>query len=257
MNNPELSTDQLSRYSRHILLPEIDIEGQENLQASSVTLIGAGGLGSPAAMYLASSGVGRITIFDHDQIDVGNLQRQIAYKTKDIGHQKAQQLKNCLSDINPEIKIEAYNTKATQQTLTAHAPDTDVIIDASDNFATRFILNKTSLATSTPLISGAAISFAGQATVFDPATATSPCYHCLYTEEDYLPQDTCRDHGVFAPLTGIIGSILAAEAIKFITNKDTCLIGRLLLFNAKSMTSKTVKLPKDPLCPACGNSAAR
>lgn len=258
MKTYELSTNQLDRYSRHILLPEIDIEGQEKLLNSSVALIGAGGLGAPAAMYLASSGIGSISIFDHDTIDLGNLQRQIAFRTKDIDLPKASQLKHSLTEINPDVKITAHNLKATPESFSDTSEDADIIIDASDNFDTRFILNEISIKTTTPLISGAAIGFSGQATTFNPANPKSPCYRCLYTEEEHTPpQNTCRDQGVFAPLTGIIGSIMAAESIKAILNIGSSLTGRLLLLNAKTMIPRTIKLPKDPSCPACGKSATR
>ncbi len=253
MNKQELSTEQLSRYSRHLLLPEIDLEGQARLRSASALLIGAGGLGSPAAMYLTSSGVGEITIFDHDNVDLGNLQRQIAYDVEDIGHPKAIQLKKRLQRINPDTQIKAIHQKADKHALLKAMHNVDVTIDACDNFDTRFIINEASLDTSTPLICGAATRFAGQVTVFDPRSGNSPCYRCLYSENEDAHHETCRDRGVFAPLVGIIGSIQAAETIKILLHIGKPLTGKLLQLDAKTMIPRLTTLPKDPNCPACGN----
>jgi len=250
-----LSDAQLSRYSRHLLLPEVDLAGQTRLAYSKALLIGAGGLGSPAAMYLASSGVGKITLFDHDEVDLGNLQRQIAFCTKDIGESKAERLRQTLLELNPEIEVEAFCQQAEGDALIRAVTAADVVIDACDNFDTRFAINKACFATGTPLVSGAAIRLQGQATVFDPRQQGSPCYHCLYREEDILPQDTCRDRGVFAPLVGIIGSIQAAEALKLLLGLGQPLTGRLLLLDALTMTPRVVNLPKDPDCPVCAKSS--
>lgn len=247
-----LSDDQLSRYSRHLLLPEIDLAGQTRLTQSKALIIGAGGLGSPAAMYLASSGVGNITIFDHDNVDLGNLQRQIAFHTQDIGAPKAERLRRRLLALNPEIEVTALCQRAEGNALAKAVASADVVIDACDNFDTRFAISQASLAGGTPLISGAAIRFQGQVTVFDPRQQESPCYHCLYREEESLPQDTCRDRGVFAPLVGIIGSIQAAEALKILLGSGQPLVGRLLRLDATTMTPRISKLTKDPSCPACG-----
>jgi adenylyltransferase/sulfurtransferase len=249
-----LSNDQLNRYSRHLLLPEIDLAGQTRLANTKALVIGAGGLGSPAAMYLASSGVGRITIFDHDEVDLGNLQRQIAFRTDDIGAQKAARLRQTLLELNPEIEVEAFCQRAEGGALTQAVAAADVVIDASDNFDTRFAINQACFTTNTPLVNGAAIRLQGQVTVFDPRQQDSPCYHCLYREEESLPQESCRDRGIFAPLVGIIGSIQAAEALKLLLGLGQPLTGRLLLLDALTMTPKVVNLLKDPDCPICSKS---
>lgn len=247
-----LSDAQLSRYSRHLLLPEIDLAGQAHLANAKVLVIGAGGLGSPAAMYLASSGVGKITIFDHDRVDLGNLQRQIAFRTNDIDTPKAERLCQALLELNPEIETTAVCQRAEGATLTAAVTAADVVIDACDNFDTRFAINQVCFATNTPLVSGAAIRLQGQATVFDPRQQNSPCYRCLYREDETLLQESCRDRGVFAPLVGIIGSIQAAEALKLLLGMGQPLTGRLLLLDALTMAPRLVNLPKDPECPVCG-----
>lgn len=251
MSEDQLSNAQLSRYSRHLLLPEIDLAGQAQLARSKALVIGAGGLGNPAATYLASSGVGSITIFDHDKVDLGNLQRQTAFKTRDIGSFKSERLANALKELNPEVEVNAVCHRASGETLTAAVMNTDIVIDASDNFDTRFAINQACFAASTPLVSGAAIRFQGQVTVFDPRQQTSPCYHCLYHEEEGLPDETCRDRGIFAPLVGIIGSIQAAEALKVLVGAGDTLVGRLILIDALAMTPRILKLTKDPGCPVC------
>ena len=251
MSETELSNDQLSRYSRHILLPEIDLEGQTRLSKSHALIIGAGGLGSPAALYLASSGISNITIFDDDKVDLGNLQRQIAFRNNDIGAPKATQLRNTLLALNPEITVSAIDTRAHGEALLHAVKAADVVLDASDNFETRFAINRACYTSKTPLINGAAIRLQGQATTFDSRDPDSPCYACLYKEAEAEAMETCRDRGVFAPLTGIIGSIQAAEALKVLLKIGQPLIGRLLLIDAASMAPRIVKLPKDPSCPIC------
>jgi molybdopterin/thiamine biosynthesis adenylyltransferase len=251
MSQPELSDQQLSRYSRHLLLPEIDLAGQARLGQASVVIIGAGGLGSPAAMYLASSGVGHITLVDDDSVDLGNLQRQIAFRNNDLEQSKAERLGAALQALNPEIEIIAHCRRADSDLLAQLAAGADALLDCSDNFDTRFATNQASLATNTPLISGAAIRFQGQVSSFDPRQSTSPCYRCLYHERDDAPQETCRDRGIFAPLVGIIGSIQAAETLKILLGIGQPLTGRLLTLNALSMTPRLANLPKDPHCPAC------
>lgn len=248
-----LSDAQLNRYSRHLLLPEIDLAGQARLSSATALIIGAGGLGSPAAMYLASSGVGRITIFDHDVIDLGNLQRQIAFRTSDIGTHKAERLRQALLELNPEIEIDTYCQRAEGDSLASAVAAADVVIDACDNFDSRFAISRACFASGTPLVSGAAIRLQGQVTVFDPRQAESPCYHCLYREEETLPHDTCRDRGVFAPLAGIIGSIQAAEALKLLLGMGQPLTGRLLLLDAATMTPRLIDLPRDTGCPVCAH----
>ena len=252
MSPNELSNDQLNRYSRHLLLPEIDLAGQTRLNQAKAIIIGAGGLGSPVAMYLASSGLGHITIFDDDTVDLGNLQRQIAFNSNDIGNKKTHSLRNTLLALNPEIEVDAICDRADMKRLSQAANDTDILIDCSDNFDSRFTINQVSLNAKIPLVSGAAIRFKGQVAVFDPRQEDAPCYQCLYNEEaSSQPQEACYDRGVFAPLVGIIGSIQAAEALKVILNIGKPLAGQLLTMNALNMTPRLLKLKKDPLCPAC------
>ncbi len=251
MSSAELSNQQLARYSRHLLLPEFDLEGQEQLNKSTITIIGAGGLGGPAALFLASSGVGHIHIYDDDHIDLGNLQRQIAFNNNDLGKNKASQLKHTLHKLNPEIEIHAHNRRTNSIDLTQAAEHSDLILDCCDNFDTRFAINRASQSTKTPLVSGAAIRFQGQASVFDPRQADNPCYHCLYNEEESQEQETCRDRGIFAPLVGIIGSIQAAEALKLLTGSGESLAGKLLSINALNMIPHISQLKKDPYCPVC------
>lgn len=253
MSDTEFTHEQLARYSRHLLLPEIDLEGQEKLSGSSVSIIGAGGLGGPAALFLASSGVGRITIFDDDQVDLGNLQRQIAFKTKDIDKQKAIKLRQEALELNPEIEVIAHDQRATQDDLIQTAQQSDLLLDCCDNFETRFAINRACQTTNTPLVSGAAIRFQGQVTVFDPRQANSPCYHCLFQETEELQQETCRDRGVFAPLVGIIASIQAAEALKLLINTGQTLTGRLLSIDALNMVPRISRIAKDPTCPVCAH----
>ncbi len=255
MSTAELSNDQLNRYSRHLLLPEIDLTGQTRLSQAKAVIVGAGGLGSPVAMYLASSGVGHITVFDDDTVDLGNLQRQIAFNNKDIDQKKAQCLRNTLLALNPEIEIEAICHRANKDLLSQTTNDADILIDCSDNFDSRYTANQVSLHNKIPLVSGAAIRFQGQVAAFDPHMKDAPCYQCLYNEEEpNQPQETCRDRGIFAPLVGIIGSIQAAEALKIILNMGKPLTGQLLTINALNMTPRLLKLNKDPSCPACNNN---
>lgn len=254
MNNTELSDAQLSRYSRHLLLPEFDLAGQIKLQQASALIIGAGGLGSPAALYLASSGIGQLNIIDDDNVDLGNLQRQVAFKNNDIGHPKSERLHDNLLAINPEIRVTAINKRAEETSLHEYATKSDLILDCSDNFTTRFAINRTSLTTKTPLISGAAIRFQGQVSVFDPRHSHSPCYQCLYRDTADSTGETCHDRGIFAPLVGIIGSMQAAEAIKLLIGIGQPLTGQLFTIDAFSMTPRLTKLPKDPQCPACSTT---
>ncbi len=251
MPDSDLSNEQLARYSRHILLPEIDIEGQQRISQSRIAIIGAGGLGSPAALYLAASGVGQLSIIDHDEVDLGNLQRQIAYTTNNLGEKKSITLVKTLHQLNPDISLRASDSYATQTTISSLAKEHDLIIDASDNFETRFAINEACQRNQTPLVSGAAIRFRGQVCVFDPSTPESACYHCIYNKESTEPQESCSDRGVFSPLTGIIGSIQAAEALKLITGAGTTLINKLLSVDALTMYFRLTKVAKDPKCPTC------
>ncbi len=245
---------QLLRYSRQILLPRFGTEGQQALLDARVLVIGAGGLGSPAALYLAAAGVGHLVIADDDQVDLSNLQRQILHQQNDIGKPKVESAKNTLTALNPDTAITALDTRLQGEALHAEAARADLVIDASDNFDTRFAVNRACVETTTPLVSGAAIRLEGQVSVFLPGTPDSPCYRCLYREgED--PEQTCADNGVLSPIVGIIGSIQALEAIKVLANLGETLCGRLLVFDGLYNEWRSMKLRRDPACPVCGNPA--
>jgi len=246
---------QLLRYSRHLLLPEIDISGQKNLTQSSVFILGAGGLGSPAALYLAASGVGKLIVCDHDQVDLTNLQRQILHETASIGKFKANSAKDSLLRINPEIEIISLPERATADLLHKEISKIDAVVDASDNFLTRHLLNQACLIHRKPLISGAAVRFNGQVTVFDLRHHDSPCYHCLFPDSGESDDPACAVMGVFSPLTGIIGCIQAAETIKVLLGIGETLHGRLLLLDGLTMRWRSLKLSKDPHCPTCGTTS--
>lgn len=250
-NNPDngFSNEQLSRYSRHLLLPEIDIAGQQRLRDSHVLLIGAGGLGSPAALYLASSGIGRLSLFDPDTVELGNLQRQIAFREQDLNHAKAFALRDTLRALNPDVHITAVNERLEGERLSAAVADADVVVDASDNFATRFAVNEACVNAGVPLVSGSAIGFRGQVSVFIPDQG--PCYRCLFKDEDEAGP-RCVEVGIFAPLTGIIGSLQAAEALKLILGIGNPLAGRVITVDALTMDIRTLTLKRDPACPVCG-----
>jgi len=254
--NIDLSDDQLLRYSRHILLPEIGIDGQQRLLAAHALVVGAGGLGSPVSLYLAASGVGRITLCDHDKVDLTNLQRQIVHTTESIGQAKVSSAQAALARINPEVRVEALSERVEGSRLDQLVATADVVIDATDNFATRHAINRACVRFRKPLVSGAAVRFDGQVAVFDLRRADSPCYHCLFPEEGDLEEMRCAVMGVFAPLVGIIGSMQAAEALKVVMGVGEPLQGRLFLLDALTMQSRTVKLAKDLACKVCGNRAA-
>ncbi len=248
-----LTDSEVARYSRHLLLPEIDFEGQTRLKNARIAIVGAGGLGCPAALYLASSGCGHLTIIDDDQIDLGNLQRQIAYRSDQIGHSKATTLCKSLHTLNPEIHCESISKRLYIEELKNICRDHDLILDCSDNFDTRFAINQACVTTQTPLVSGAAIRFHGQVSCYDPRTDTSPCYACLYREQADEAEQSCSDRGIFAPLTGIVGSIQAAEALKLIIGSGEPLVGRLLQIDALTMNIRSSRIPRDPSCPICAS----
>jgi molybdopterin-synthase adenylyltransferase len=245
-----MNDDQLLRYSRQMMLPEIDAAGQERLSQSRVLIIGLGGLGSPVSLYLASAGVGQLVLVDFDKVDLSNLQRQIVHTTKDIDRPKIESAKEHLHAINPDINIECIDHVLEEDELLNEAEKADVIVDTSDNFQTRFALNEVSVKTKTPLVSGAAIRFEGQVTVFNPKDENSPCYRCLYNE-DVATEETCTANGVIAPLLGIIGSIQANETLKLLMGIGETLQGRLLLLDSLHMDWNEAKLKKDPACPVC------
>ncbi len=244
-----MEDQQLLRYSRQIMLPEIGFEGQQKLLRSRVLIIGLGGLGSPAAMYLAAAGVGELVLVDFDQVDLSNLQRQIIHTTESIGLPKVESARRSLAAINPECQIHCINQQLEGEALAEQVAKADLIIDASDNFATRFALNKASVAAQTPLISGAAIRMEGQVSVFT-GTPGDPCYRCLYGDSIEVEQ-TCSENGVLAPVVGIIGSIKAVEAIKVMTGAGAPLKGKLLILDALQMQWRSLKLSADPDCPVC------
>ncbi len=243
---------QLLRYSRHILLPELGIDAQEKFAAARVLVIGAGGLGAPAAQFLAAAGVGTLTLCDPDAVDLTNLQRQILYATGDVGAPKVVAARTRLNAINPDVRVEAMQARVGADELATLVASADVVLDCSDNFATRHAINRSCVAARKPLVSGAAIRFDGQIAVFDARDAASPCYHCLFGEGEELEETRCATMGVFAPLVGIVGATQAAEALKLIAGVGEPLAGRLLLVDALSMRWRDVRVTRDPACPACG-----
>ena len=250
-----MDDNQLIRYSRHILLPQIGIEGQEKLLNSHALVIGAGGLGSPIALYLAASGLGKITICDGENVDLTNLQRQIVHFTPAVGKPKTQSARNTMALINPEVKIVEVPKRVSSEDVLDLVKNADVVLDASDNFVTRHAVNRACVMHRKPLVSGAGVRFDGQVAVFDLREPTSPCYNCLFPEDGEFEETRCAVMGVFAPLTGIIGTIQAAEALKLLTGAGETLNGRLLVLDALSMEWRSIKLSKDPKCLVCGKRA--
>ena len=251
-----MDDSQLSRYSRQILLPEIDIHGQERLLQSKALIIGLGGLGSPVAMYLASSGVGTLMLCDHDRVDESNLHRQLLHTTRDIGRDKTESAAESLHEINPDVQLITLSSRLEGDRLFDETSDVDIVIDASDNFPTRYALNAACIATKTPLISGSAIRMAGQVTVFRFDISPSPCYHCLYPDHGDR-QETCAEAGVLAPLVGIVGSIQATEAIKILLDFGQSLYGRVLQVDARTMAMRSSQLKGDPDCPICSAQSSQ
>jgi adenylyltransferase/sulfurtransferase len=252
-----MNDHQLLRYSRHILLAELGIEGQERLLGSHALVIGAGGLGSPIALYLAAAGVGHLTLCDGDAVDLTNLQRQIAHANAAIGRNKAQSAAESARAINPEVDIVAIPQRVTESELQTLVAEADVVLDASDNFATRHAVNRACVAQRKPLVSGAAVRFDGQVSVFDLRESESPCYHCLFPDSAEADEMRCAENGVFSPLVGIIGTTQAAEAIKLLAGVGRSLQGRLLLLNALEMEWRTIRVPKDSACPVCATVGER
>lgn len=249
-----MDDNQLMRYSRQILLPQFGTEGQQILADSAVMVIGLGALGSPLIMYLAAAGVGHLILSDDDCVELSNLQRQIAYDTADIGRAKVNSAADRIQALNPEVKISKRYKRIDAQSITDDIGRVDAIVDACDNFTTRFVINAASRANRKPLISGAAIRFEGQVSVFNYKD-TSPCYRCLYREEGEQEQ-TCVENGILSPLAGIIGSMQASETIKVLTGIGEPLDGRVLIMDSLTMELRTLKLAKDPLCPVCGAAPA-
>ena len=250
-----MKDSELLRYSRQILLPEIDVEGQEKLLAAKVLIVGLGGLGSPVAMYLAAAGVGQLTLADYDQVDLSNLQRQIVHTTAHIAELKVVSAAAMLRQLNPAVQVKKINTKLSEQSLADEVAAVDVVVDCTDNFSTRFAINQCCVNLRVPLVSGAAIRLEGQISVFDSRRDDSPCYRCLYDQIDD-ENLSCAQNGVLAPVVGIIGSMQATEALKLIAGFGQTLVGRLQILDAKSMTWREFKLNKDPECPVCGKVTA-
>lgn len=247
-----MNDEQLLRYSRHILLDPIGIEGQTRIVNARVLIIGAGGLGSPAALYLASAGVGKITLADGDTVDLTNLQRQILHTQDRVGQLKAVSGKTALAQINPEVIVEPVTERLAGEQLESLIAETDAVLDCCDNFDTRHAVNRACVKHRVPLISGAAVRFSGQISVFDPRQENSPCYHCLFPEGEDVEEMRCAVTGVFAPLTGIIGAMQAAEALKVLSGAGEPLIGRLLVLNGLTMEWRSIRFGRDPLCAVCG-----
>ena len=247
-----MTDEQLLRYSRHILLDELGIEGQATILSSHALIIGAGGLGSPAALYLASAGVGKITLVDDDTVDFTNLQRQIIHTQARVGMSKAESGRLALSAINPEIDIVPLQQRLSGEALDTLVASADIVLDCTDNFATRHAINRACVHHRKPLVSGAAIRFDGQISVYDLRRDDAPCYHCLFPECDEVEEVRCAVMGVFAPLTGIIGTMQAAEALKLAAGIGDSLSGRLLLLDALSMEWRTVRFRQDAGCAVCG-----
>ena len=242
---------QLLRYSRHILLPELGLEAQEKFASAHALVIGAGGLGAPVAQFLAAAGVGTLTLCDPDAVDLTNLQRQILYATADVGVPKVAAAKARLAAVNPEVRIETVEARIGPGELAPLVLRADVVLDCSDNFATRHAVNRACVTARTPLVSGAAIRFDGQVAVFDARTESSPCYHCLFGEGEELEAMRCAVMGVFAPVVGIVGATQAAEALKLIAGIGETVVGRLLLLDAFAMRWREVRVPRDPQCAVC------
>ena len=247
-----MNDDQLLRYSRHILLDDIGIEGQERLRAAQVLVIGAGGLGSPVALYLGGAGIGRLTIVDDDVVDLTNLQRQIAHDLARVGMPKATSARQTIAALNPDVRVDAVVQRVDAAWLDDAVAEADVVLDCSDNFETRHAVNAACVRRAKPLVAGAAIGFDGQISVYDTRSGASPCYACVFAADAAYEDVACATMGVFAPIVGIIGSIQAAEALKLIIGIGESLAGRLSMLDARSMTWSEVRIARQPDCPVCG-----
>jgi molybdopterin-synthase adenylyltransferase len=247
-----VTDEQLLRYSRHILLDEIGVEGQQRLAAAHALVIGAGGLGSPVALYLGSAGVGTITIVDHDRVDLTNLQRQIAHDLAAVGTPKAESAARRIGTINPDVTVHAVVQRADANSLAALVAAADVVLDCSDNFATRHAVNAACVQQRKPLVSGAAIGFDGQVSVYDTRSPATPCYACIFPPDVAFEEARCATMGVFAPLVGIIGTVQAAEALKLIVGIGSSLAGRLQMLDARTMEWTEIRLTRQPHCGVCG-----
>jgi len=245
-----MKDEELLRYNRQIMLPEMDVAGQQKLVDATVLIVGMGGLGCPVAMYLAAAGVGHLILADDDEVELTNLQRQIAHTGADIGRPKVDSVADTLKALNPHVRITTLNKRLTDTELETALSGADAVADCCDNFTTRFAINRAAMVAGKPLISGAAIRMEGQVAVFDPRLAASPCYQCLYGSGDDM-DTSCATNGVMAPLVGIIGTVQAMETIKVLTGIGRTLAGRLLLLDATAMQWREMRLPRDPACPVC------
>ena len=250
-----MEDDQLLRYSRHILLNEIGIEGQERILNARALIIGAGGLGSPVALYLGSAGVGHITLVDDDEVDVTNLQRQIAHTMARVGQPKTTSAQTAIHAINPQVKVITVSVRAESDLLDALVSQNDVVLDCCDNYATRHAINAACVRHGKPLVSGAAIRFDGQISVFDARQPHSPCYACMFPPDETFEETRCATMGVLAPLVGIIGAMQAAEALKLISGAGHSLMGRLLMLDGLNMEWNEIRVARDAACPVCGRAA--
>jgi molybdopterin/thiamine biosynthesis adenylyltransferase len=251
-----MDDQQLLRYSRQIMLPDVDVAGQQRLLDSHVLIVGAGGLGSAAAIYLASAGVGHITIADDDKVESSNLQRQVLHRYRDLGRPKVESARDTIIALNPDVRVKGLRARLDRDQLSVLVAEVDLVIDGSDNFATRFAVNAACVQHRTPLVSGAAIRLEGQISVFWPGHLDSPCYGCLYREGEE-PDQTCSENGILAPVVGIIGSLQALEAIKVLLELGQTLCGRLLVFDALHQEWRSIRLPRDPACPVCSPDPRR
>ncbi|WP_374358022.1 ThiF family adenylyltransferase [Chitinimonas sp.] len=251
----DFTDDELLRYSRHILLDEIGIEGQQRLAAASALIVGAGGLGSPAALYLASAGVGRLLIADADTVELSNLQRQIVHRQESLGQLKVESAKQTLATINPQVDVLTLPQRLAGEALLAAVAKADVVLDCSDNFPTRHAVNRACVALKKPLVSGAAVRFDGQFAVFDTRQADSPCYRCLFDEAGEASDGPCATFGVFAPLVGVIGALQAAEALKLLIGMPGIPLGLLTTVDMRSQQWRNLRFRRDPACPVCASGA--
>ena len=250
----QMNDEELLRYSRHVLLPQVGIEGQDKIGKATVLIVGAGGLGCPAALYLAASGVGKLLVADGDQVELTNLQRQIGHRTSSVGRNKADSLTETAAAINPLTQLVSLPARLEGDRLAKEVASVDVVLDCSDNFATRHAVNRACVAERKPLVSGAAIGFSGQLSVFDKRKPDSPCYACLFPEHGTEEEVRCSEAGVFSPLVGVIGALQALEALKLIALADQSVAGKLVLFEGLSMTFREVRVPRDPACSICSIS---
>jgi adenylyltransferase/sulfurtransferase len=250
-----MNDDQLTRYSRHILLPEVGIEGQQRIRLAHVLVVGVGGLGAPVSIYLASAGVGTMTLCDGDDVDLTNLQRQVIFRSGDVGRPKVEAAADAIAALNPEVHVVGIPERIGADRLDPLVADADIVVDCSDNFPTRHAINRACVTHRRPLVSGAGVRFDGQVSVFDLRDPTSPCYSCLFPEGTEVEETRCAVMGVFAPVVGMIGTTQAAEVLKLAAGIGESLNGRLLLLDVLAMEWRSMRLRKDPGCTVCGDNA--